>query len=316
MTMTLDRVPLLNLQDLDRGPTRETFIRAFGDGLRDYGFVKIEGHGIDPGLIREVYALFARFFALDAGTKLGYEVPGGNQRGYTRMGKEHAKDTPVGDLKEFWHVGREVPGYPPNIWPLEVPELQRAALALFSALEDCARTMLRALDAYFELPEGHLAGLIEGGNSILRAIHYPPVPPDADPRAVRASAHEDINFITLLCEASASGLEILTREGRWLPIDALGGQIVVDSGDMLSRITNGVIPATTHRVVNPSVPGGSPEADASNVRRYSLPFFVHPHPDALLECLPGCRGPELSPPPASIRADDFLRQRLREIGLL
>jgi len=144
------------------------------------------------------------------------------------------------------------------------------------------------------------------GNSILRVIHYPPVEPESAP-AVRAAAHEDINLITLLCEATDSGLEILTRDGEWMPVETGPGQIVVDAGDMLSRFTNETVPATTHRVVNP--------LENAARDRYSMPFFVHPYPACDLtiqERFVSADNPARYPP---ITAGAFLEQRLREIGL-
>jgi isopenicillin N synthase-like dioxygenase len=144
------------------------------------------------------------------------------------------------------------------------------------------------------------------GNTILRVLHYPPVPPGADP-AVRAAAHEDINLITLLCEATGSGLQLLTRDGDWLAVEALPGQIVVDAGDMLSRFTNEVVPATTHRVVNP--------ASGANRDRYSMPFFVHPYSACDLTIHPRFVTADRPARHPAITAGAFLEERLAEIGL-
>lgn len=311
------RVPLINLTHYRSGTPaeRSRFVEAFGAGLKEFGFVSIEGHGIDDGLIRRTYADAARLFDLPAAAKERYHVVGGHgQRGYVPFGKEHAKNRTIGDLKEFWHIGRELPpgharqaSYGPNLWPAEIPSFKPNTLALFAALDEVASVLLRALADYFGLPAGTLSEMIADGNSILRLIHYPPLKEAFVPGAVRAAEHEDINLITLLCEGTASGLEILTRDGEWIPVDTLQGQIVVDSGDMLSRVTSEVIPATTHRVVNPQ----GPEAD---IERYSMPYFVHPYPECMLAPLPesAVGAPPRYPP---ITADAFLRQRLKEIGL-
>jgi isopenicillin N synthase-like dioxygenase len=252
---------------------------------------------------------------LPAETKEQYGKVFGGQRGYTSFGKEHAKDAKVGDLKEFWHVGRELgpeqpatSDYPANVWPKEIESFQETNLELYRQLEDTARILMRALGDYFGLEDReYFRKSIEGGNSILRAIHYPPLLPHHDPRAVRAAAHEDINMITILCEATSSGLEIQTHDGQWMAIDALEGQLVVDAGDMLSRLTNNVIPSTTHRVVNP---------EGENTARYSLPFFVHPYSEFDITCLPQCDTPDNPAKYPPITAGEFLKQRLREIGLL
>lgn len=313
------RIPLLDLSHYTRGTSqeRDTFIKSWGDGLKEFGFVSIVNHGVDPDVIARTYADAERLFGLPADTKRKYEVPGGGgQRGYTSFGKEHAKNRKVGDLKEFWHVGRELPAgsskkasYGDNQFPTELPAFKANSLALYQALDAAAAVMLRALADYFKLPTETFAEMAHDGNSILRIIHYPPLKDMFVPGAVRAAEHEDINLITLLCESTSSGLEILTRQGDWLAVDANKGQIVVDSGDMLSRITNEVIPSTTHRVVNPP-------SSAEDVVRYSMPFFVHPYPECMLRIFDQCVTPENPKRYPDITADGFLQQRLREIGLI
>jgi isopenicillin N synthase-like dioxygenase len=319
MPTSSKHIPVVSLAQYQQGNPKEKaeFVRVFGDGLKEFGFVTVADHGVPDPLIRKVYSEVERFFALPDETKKPYQVIGGaGQRGYTPFGNEHAKNRTLGDLKEFWHVGRDLPpghpyqtSYGPNVWPSEVPEFHADSIALFNALDVAAAVMLEALAEYFLVPRTTFRDMIVDGNSVLRLIHYPPLKDRFTPGAVRAAEHEDINLITLLCEGTASGLEILTRDGEWLPVDTLRGQIVVDSGDMLSRVTNNVIPATTHRVVNPK------SAAEDNVR-YSLPFFVHPYPDCSLKPLAVTETKDNPARYEPITADAFLRQRLREIGLL
>src|SRR3984893_10868692 len=295
-------VPTFDLSDYTSCDTslRSRAIAELGGALVDIGFVIVEGHQIDPRLIRDAYDLWRRFFALDEPAKGPHAGVEGGARGFTPFGVEHAKDNPTPDLKEFWHVGQELPPdhplqqeYPPNVWPRELPELRQPTLALYHELERVAELLLMAFAEYFALPEETFAVMMRGGNSVLRILHYPPVPrletasrlaaaPSSRPAAplgnapadaapaLRAAPHEDINLVTLLCEATDSGLELLRRDGTWLPVAARRGQIVVDAGDMLSRVTNQVVPATSHRVVNPP--------PSANRDRYSMPFFVHPYP--------------------------------------
>ncbi|MEO1272173.1 MAG: 2-oxoglutarate and iron-dependent oxygenase domain-containing protein, partial [Myxococcota bacterium] len=309
-------IPVVDLDHYRNGDatTRQAFIEAFGSGIREFGFVAVEGHGVDTALVKRNYALYQRFFALDDTLKARYEDPAtGRQRGYTSFGVEHAKDHDRPDLKEFWHLGRDLPlehplkgRLPDNVWPEEIPELKGASLDLFRAMERCAMDLLGALSVYLNEPEARLPDLALEGNSIIRVIHYPACEGFTDDGAVRAAQHEDINLITLLPEATQGGLEILTRGGDWMPIHAIPGQLVVDSGDMLKRLTNDTIPATTHRVVNP--------ADQTT-SRYSMPFFVHPHPDAMLKVLDSCLEEGAEPRYAPITADDYLKQRLKAIGV-
>lgn len=313
------RISVLDLSHYTRGTPaeRERFIQAWGEGLTEFGFVSIVNHGVDDELIRRTYADAERLFALPKDVKQKYVIPGGGgQRGYTPFGQEHAKNRKVGDLKEFWHVGRDLPPtnakksiYGENVWPGELATFKQNTLQLFGALDAAASVMLQALAEFFKLPRTTFSDMAHDGNSVLRIIHYPPLKDMFIPGGVRAAEHEDINLITLLCESTSSGLELFTRQKEWLAVDSVKGQIVVDSGDMLSRVTNEVIPSTTHRVVNP-------KSSAEDEVRYSMPFFVHPFPECSLRILDACVTPENPRKYPDITADDFLRQRLREIGLI
>jgi isopenicillin N synthase-like dioxygenase len=308
-------IPTIDLNDYTSGgsTSRAKMVETLGGGLQEFGFLNVEGHGIDSSLIRGTYDLWKRFFELPDDVKRKYSGIEGGARGYTPFGVEHAKDNPLPDLKEFWHVGQEPPAghpygqeYPQNVWPQEIPEIRQPTRQLYQSLEGVAENLLRALADYFDLPRETFSSMMTVGNSILRVIHYPPVRPEHVP-AVRAAAHEDINLITLLCEATDSGLEILTGEGEWMPVETGPGQIVVDAGDMLSRFTNEVVPATTHRVVNPPSESGRD--------RYSMPFFVHPYSSCDLTILDRFTSADNPPKYPPITAGAFLEQRLREIGL-
>ena len=308
------RVPELSLIDYTRGTAaqRAAFAAALYTGLRRYGFVTLRDHAIRSALLDRAYRLGQALFALDDAQKRRYI---GGLRGYTPFGTEHAKDHAYPDLKEFWQIGRELapgvdPGepFPPNVWPAGDAEFRETFLQLFAALDETGRILLEALAPGLALPPDYFDPLVRNGNSVLRVIHYPPVPPDADPNCVRSAAHEDINFLTILVAARGAGLELLDRDGSWLPVETEPRNLIVDSGDMLARLTNGVIPATTHRVVNPR--GANP---AANLSRYSMPFFMHPTSGTSLRCLPSCIGSGARYP--DITAGAFLEQRLREIGL-
>ena len=294
---------------------REAFVAELGAAYREWGFAGIRGHGIPQDLIDRAYDAFQRFFALPTETKMQYHLAGtGGARGYTPFGVETAKDSKYFDLKEFWHVGREVrdakyaDAMPANVWPVEIAEFRVRSLALYDALDQLGSRMLSALALNLGLDEGYFADKTNNGNSILRPIHYPPITTDDIPN-VRAGAHEDINLITLLVGASAEGLQVLSRKGEWVPYTADADTIVVNIGDMLQRLTNHVLPSTTHRVVNP--PG-----DKARQPRYSSPFFLHPNPDFLIDVLPNCVSADNpSRYPEAITAQGYLEERLREIKL-
>jgi isopenicillin N synthase-like dioxygenase len=197
----------------------------------------------------------------------------------------------------------------PNLWPTEVAGFREYGYGLFEALDALGSRVLRALALHIGLPEKYFDDKTNFGNSILRPIHYPPITSPDIPN-VRAGAHEDINLITLLVGASAQGLEVKSRKGEWVPFTADADTIVVNIGDMLQRLTNHVYPSTTHRVVNP--PG-----EQSRKPRYSVPFFLHPNPDFMIDVLPSCidaGNPSRYPEPIS--AHEYLQERLREIKLI
>jgi isopenicillin N synthase-like dioxygenase len=312
--MVAQQIPVVRLSDYTDGDSarRLAFVRAYGEALESFGFVSVTDHGVDSDAIRRVYADLAEVSALPTAQKEACALPRSHgNRGYIAFGKEHAKTRPVGDLKEFWHVGRAIESLGEggkNAFPAGVPAFEPDCLALFRKLEDAAFAMLAALADYLGEPTDTFVGLAREGNSILRLIHYPPIGDDAPAGGVRAAEHEDINLITLLCESTGAGLEILTKDGSWLAVDAPPGHLVVDTGDMMARLTAGRIPSVTHRVVNP------PD-ERRDLPRFSLPFFVHPRPEVVLAPLPTCRTLPAADALPPITADSFLRERLAAIGL-
>ena len=289
----------------------ETFAARLGASFERYGFAIVADHGLDQARIDAALASAKAFFALPEMVKQSYVSGKGGQRGYGPFGKETAKGASLHDLKEFWHVGRDLPpghpfsaGMPPNVWPREIGDFRANQTWLFGALDGLGECLLQAIAHHLGLPRGQFRAGVKDGNSILRLLHYPPVP--GQTAHVRAGAHEDINAITLLLGAEEAGLEVLDRDGTWLPINAPPGAVVCNIGDMLSRNVCGRLPSTTHRVVNPA-------PQRRGVARYSTPFFLHFAPDYVIAPLPG-GGPAAPLPP--ITADDFLKQRLREIKLL
>lgn len=315
-----DTIPSLDLSDFTSGdPQRKNkFVQQLGEAYNNIGFVAIRNHYLTDELSEKLYSIIKKFYAMPDAIKQQYEIAGlAGQRGYIGKGKEHAKGRNTGDLKEFYHVGQEVldgdpikKEYPENVWPAELPEFKDIALEVYRRLEKTGVYMLRAIALYLNLPENYFDDKVHHGNSILRPIHYFPIEdPDSVPAdAVRAAEHGDINLITLLMGASADGLQVLRRDGKWIPITALPEQLVVNVGDMLERLTNKKLKSTIHRVVNPP-------RHLMNTPRYSIPFFMHPRSEMSLAALPSCideKHPKLW---ADITAGEFLNQRLREIGL-
>jgi len=307
-------VASVSLSASDSDP--EGFAKELGESFERYGFAIIADHGIPADLIARAEEKAKAFFALPEEVKRGYKVEGGGgARGYTPFGIETAKGASAYDLKEFWHVGRELaPGHPyekvmaPNVWPEEVQSFRDTFLELFAAFDEAGLRILEAIARYLGLAPDYFVDTVKDGNSVLRLLHYPPT--DGNGPNVRAGAHEDINTITLLLGAEEAGLQLLDRDGNWLPVTPKQGELAVNIGDMLQRLSNNVLRSTTHRVVNPP-----PERRGHS--RYSMPFFLHFRPDFLIETLPECMGedrPNHYPEP--ITAHDYLLERLREIKLV
>ena len=302
-------IPVVDLNTWRSGNV--DFARQLGEALEEYGFVAVENHGVRASTRQRALDQVKALFALDDQVKLTYERPEhGRQRGFTPCGVERAKDVSVADLKEFWHIGPEFTGEAQlaarigaNVWPAELPEFRRAMLEFYDELHACGLLLFEALAHYLEVPPNTFTDMLVGGNTVLRSIHYPKPETDSSQQgAVWAAAHEDINMMTLLSEATEPGLELLTRDGEWLPIHPVPGQLIADTGDMFQRLTNGRFPATTHRVVAP--------ANQRNAR-YSMPFFIHPHPDTMLTPIASCAGETNGLRYEALNAHEYLQSRLR-----
>jgi len=307
-------IPAVSLKDYDTD--FDDFSRRLGQSFERFGFAIVADHDLPGDLIEGCLTRAKAFFALPEAVKRRYAIPGGGgQRGYTPFGVETAKGADLKDLKEFWHVGRELaPGHrygamiAPNVWPDEIEGFQDYARGLYAGLDALGLRLLRAIARRLGLDDDFFAPTVKDSDSILRLLHYPPLPAGAE--GLRAGPHEDINAITLLLGAEEAGLQIQDRDGRWLAVNPPAGSVVVNIGDMLQRLTNDQLPSTTHRVVNPG-------ADRRGVARYSTPFFLHFAPDYRIETLAGCITPDRpNRYPRPITSRDFLLERLREIKLV
>jgi isopenicillin N synthase-like dioxygenase len=309
-------IPSVDLSDFLSGDPvkKENFIQALGKAYEEVGFVAVKNHGVPDELIADLYKYVQQFFSLPLEQKRKYEIPElAGQRGYTSFGKEHAKGSDEPDLKEFFQYG-QVPRdnykeeeYPDNVKVDQVAQFNTTFENAYRAFEKSGKALLQAISLYLELEENYFDSYVHNGNSILRAIHYPPI--TSEPKsAIRAEQHEDINLITLLVGASADGLEILSKKNEWVPVTSLPDQIVVNVGDMLQRFTNNRLRSTTHRVVNP-------KRELWHTSRFSIPFFLHPKSSMSLKSLDSCI--DISHPKAyeDMTAGEYLDERLREIGL-
>lgn len=315
MSTLTNNVPCVDLADFVSGSPQQqqAFVEKLGQAYEDVGFVKVINHGLSDDIIAHLYQYVQQFFELPLAKKRQYQIEGlAGQRGYTSFGIEAAKGSDTPDLKEFYQWGQTIEGedtlvYPDNVEVAENPVFNDTLRSAYKAFEKSGRALLQAISIYLGLPTHYFDAKVHNGNSILRAIHYPPI--TQEPKsAIRAEQHEDINLITLLVGASAEGLELLNKQNEWLPINAGPGEIVVNVGDMLQRLTNNKLRSTTHRVVNPP-------REKWNTHRYSIPFFLHPRPEMDLTCLASCVTAETPKAFSDITAGEYLDERLREIGL-
>ncbi len=315
--MSLSSIPTVDLADFRSGDTvrKNRFVKELGRAYEEIGFVTVTNHGLNAALRENLYEQVEAFFNLDEETKLKYNIEGlAGQRGYTPFGKEHAKGFNSGDLKEFFQFGQSVKDdaelaeiYPKNVGVEELPQFNPAGMQAYKTLETAGGELLQAIALYLKLPEDYFEEKIRNGNSILRAIHYPPI--TEEPKdAVRAAEHEDINLITLLMGASAEGLEVKTKEEKWIPVNVAEDAVVVNVGDMLQRLTNNVLRSTTHRVSNPP-------KEKWGTSRFSIPFFLHPISEMDLACLESCITEENPKQYDDMTAGEYLDERLKEIGL-
>jgi len=311
-------IPSVDLQDFLAGDAnrKEQFIAEIGKAFGDIGFVALSGHFLSEELVKNLYEEIKKFFELPQDLKDSYEIEGiGGQRGYTSFGKEHAKGRKVGDLKEFWHFGQYVENdpkleaeYPDNITVKELPTFNKVGKETYRMLEKTAKYVLRALALHLGIEETYFDAYIKNGNSILRPIHYPPITEEPK-NAERAAAHGDINLITLLMGAHGRGLQVQNHKGEWIDAIARPDQLMINVGDMLSRLTNNKLKSTIHRVVNPP-------REHWGSSRYSIPFFMHPVSEMSLNCLPGCVDEQHPKGYDDTTAGEFLHERLIELGLI
>ncbi len=310
-------IPVVDLDDFVHGDSKQksAFVQELGKAYEDVGFVAVKNHGIPAELIADLYKNVQQFFSLPSEKKKNFEIPElAGQRGYTSFGKEHAKGSDAPDLKEFFQYGQVVAQnhklkseYPDNVKVDDIPGFNETLFKAYRAFENSGKSLLQAIALYLGLQENYFDDFVEEGNSIVRAIHYPPI--TSEPKsAIRAEQHEDINLITLLVGASADGLQILTKKNEWIGVTSLPDQIVVNVGDMLQRLTNNKLKSTTHRVVNPP-------RELWHTSRFSIPFFLHPKSAMSLTALKSCIDNKHPKVYEDFTAGEYLDERLREIGL-
>ena len=261
----------------------------FTRSLRQTGFSVLTDHPVDMNLIETVYSEWADFFASDNKNKYPYDPV--RQDGFFPFKTENAKGQSLKDLKEFFHI---------YSWGRYPEELSNKTLDLFTQLLELTGTLLgwiqvetpRDVSSLFSMPLPDM--VTDSKTNLLRIIHYPPLDGKEEDGAVRGSAHEDINLITLLVAGTQPGLQVQDTNGNWHDISCDPGCLAINAGDMLQEASHGYFPSTTHQVINP-------DDQIDNKSRFSMPLFLHPRDEVVLS--------------KKYTAKEYLDERLREIGL-
>jgi isopenicillin N synthase-like dioxygenase len=304
-------IPLLDLGPCLGGspgalPSAATALRA---ALEDVGFFVLINHGVEPRLIAQTFAEAKRFHAQPLDAKMALRMNEHNngymamERYTVRTSEVNVNDTP--DLNEAFFVrreralddplrrsGRRFAG--PNVWPRDLPRFREHVLAYLDAMDTLARCVLPVCAVALDLAPDYFDAAFAESQFTFRLSHYPPVA--AKPNQFGLAPHTDANFLTFLAQTEVPGLQIRTESGEWLEVPYVPGSFAVNSGDMMVRWTNGRFKSTPHRAVPPI-----------GHDRYAIPFFLGPHLDTVIACLPTCQGPGNPPKFPPITYDAYLR---------
>ena len=263
--------------------------RFFTESMLESGFAVITNHNIPRDEISNFYQAWEHFFVHEKPEE--FLAKGEDQAGYFSEEKaETAKGNTAQDLKEYFQYwpGTKVP-----------PHLTEITLSFFKKMIDMGLIAMLWLQENTDSSIWHridrpFPEYLSQEHTLLRVLRYPPMKAPIKPNATRAAAHEDINLITMLPAADEPGLELKSKStGEWFPLEAPAGSIVVNIGDMLQELTDGLLPSTSHRVVNPK-----PKHSLNS--RMTAPVFCHPHPELILS--------------ERYTAKDYLDERLKEIN--
>ncbi len=289
-----ESVPVIDLGPFLDGGDKPGVARAIGRACREVGFFYVGNHGVPEARIEAAFAEARRFFAqpLEAKTAIHVSKSYPRQRGYVPLFEENTDPAVTADLKECFDLGRELPpdhpavraGTPfhgPNVWPEGLPGFRAAIAAYYDAVLDLSLTLTRAVALSLDLPEDHFADKLDRAVTTLRLIDYPPQQGRIEPATFGCGAHTDYGFLTVLAQDQAGGLQLRNCAGDWIAAPPISGTFVVNIAEMVERWTNGLYPATLHRVIN-----------TSERERFSMPFFLDTNYDARVECLPNCRSAE------------------------
>jgi isopenicillin N synthase-like dioxygenase len=307
---TGEAIPVIDVGPYLRGVpgALETVAAGLREALEHVGFFVIVGHGVAEDLIARTFAEARRFHDQPLDWKMALRMNEHNN-GYMAMSRYavwtsevHANTKP--DLNEAFFVKRERPPDDPlvvagrrfagaNRWPDDLPGFRETVLAYTDAVDALGRRMVRACAVALDLPADTFDAAFAQSQFSFRLSHYPPVRPEDNQFGI--APHTDANFMTFLAQTDVPGLQVRMPSGEWLDVPYLPNSFAVNSGDMMARWTNGRFKSTPHRAVPPV-----------GRDRYAIPFFLGPHLDTVIACLPTCQEPEAAPKFPPITYGDYL----------
>jgi isopenicillin N synthase-like dioxygenase len=305
-------IPVIDVGDYLAGVPGALERTAHGiqDALSRIGFFVITGHDVPRRLIEQTFAQARRLHDLPMVEKLAMKLNDHNN-GYMAMGRYAVWTSDVNkndkpDLNEAFFIRRErAPDNPmrmtgrrftgANVWPdvSLLPGFRAHILEYLQAMEDFTNRLLPAVSVSLDLEPGFLTPHFVESQFNLRLSHYPPVAPDANQFGI--APHSDANFMTFLAQSDVPGLQVRTVDGTWVDMPYIPGSFAVNAGDTLHRWTNGRFLSTPHRALPPT-----------GTHRYAIPFFLAPHLDTRVECLPSCTGPGNPPKWEPISYEDWI----------
>ncbi|WP_434704867.1 2OG-Fe(II) oxygenase [Pseudomonas sp. Z1-12] len=310
----MNSLPIIDISPLygDEPDAWQGVAEQIDRACRQWGFFYIKGHPISPARITEVLGNAQRFFALPVEEKLKIDITQTrHHRGYGAVATEQLDPTKPSDLKETFDMGLHLPADHPEVLaekplrgPNRHPDLsgwQALMEQHYRDMQALAQTLLRAMTLALGIERDFFDTRFNEPVSVLRLIHYPPRDTASCVEQQGAGAHTDYGCITLLYQDAAGGLQVRNVNGQWIDAPPIDGTFVVNLGDMMARWSNDRYLSTPHRVISPL-----------GVDRYSMPFFAEPHPDTLIQCLPGCQKDAHPPKYPTTTCAEFLLSRFAD----
>lgn len=279
---------------------RATVSRRMHEALHETGFMYVVGHGLDANIIARAFQSATRFFArpLEEKTAVAYTDSAANF-GFQGIEGERLDPANAPDLKEAFTMRNALATQSHSSrWPDE--DFRTDALMLFAAGLSTAHMLLSLLAESLQLPSDYFTPRHRGENVTLRFLHYPANLPSRSSTQLGAGEHTDYGSITLLFQQETGGLEVRDGTGQWRFAPPIPDAIVINTGDLMERWTNGSFRSTVHRV-RPIV---------GDRDRYSIALFVDPDSAVEVECIPGCVEPGTAPRYPIITAGEHLRQKI------